>query len=124
MPKPYGMTKKSDLEIYLKTVRVDVLPPLKELAETVGLSYSAVRAALVEWDANETVVTRVGKDWVRRDYCPDCSQETPEQYRHQNRLTKYHVFRTKFEGILVYATCPDCKVRFVSRNRAEYEQSA
>jgi len=124
MPRVYSRTKKHDLECYIRSFPTDILPSVKELAEAAELSAQSVRAALSEWIANHRVVVKVDKAYLKQSYCPDCTVDLP-QYEHGDyKLKSYSVFPTQFDGILIYAKCPACRVRYVSRNNADFQEAA
>ena len=124
MPKVYSRTKKSDLEFYIRSFPEDILPSVKTMAEAVGLSPQSVRAALLEWQANGRVVVKADNVYLKQSYCPDCTIDLPGYEFGDYKLKSYSVFPTKFEGILIYAKCPACKVRYVSRNRSDFQEAA
>lgn len=126
MPKTYGMTKKSSLESYIRQVCVCILPSIKELSDTTGLSRQSVSLYLKEWDSNGLLVIKIGKLYLKREYCPECSIDVPEQYKFfkckDEELKDYYVYNADW-GTFVYATCPSCKLKFVSRDTGEYEEA-
>lgn len=124
MSIPYGNTKKARLEAYIGMVCLDILPEAKDLADTIGLSPSAVRAALKEWASNRVVVVIVDGKYLKQSYCPECTDGMRQYERGDYKLIGHTIFRTAFDGTLIYAKCQHCRKEFVSRNRGEYVEAA